>query len=107
MSTLIRKGIDKLSKKSFRDSESVIFVFYNLLKEYKWLYNDLPKYWHWVGSGFAAALTKKRSKFLREEQFSGPLSTRKETMNYLKAYFNRMKDKGIVESFKIEVSYKP
>ena len=98
-----QKKKSKTLKKNIKyNSESTLFVFYNLLKNEYWSYNKLPNTWWWVGSG----MTGKKD-YPREEQFNGNKKNQRKLKEYLTNFFKKLKEKKIVGKFKIRNSYLP
>ena len=88
------------------DNKAVIFVFYAMEKSSSWNYR-LSKGWWWVGSGTSQPVGHQPTKYPREEQFDGPMASRRATRDYLQAKFEKLKSKGIIQRFKIRYSFKP
>jgi hypothetical protein len=90
-------------------SEKVIFVFYTFEDKSKggsWSY-VLPKNWWFVGSGSTSSVSGKKLKYENEEQFQGPKTTQKNTIQYLDKFFKKLKSKGVITIYKIRQSYLP
>jgi hypothetical protein len=89
-------------------SEAVLFVFYTLLKSSSWTYGTFPKGWSWTGSGSTSSIKNtSKLKYEREEQFNGTKHNQDKMQVYLKKYFDKLKQNGIVKFYKIRKSYKP
>jgi hypothetical protein len=88
-------------------SSQTLFVFYTLLKPVSWTYGKFPQGWVWTGSGFTNPLNGKKLKYEREEQFNGTQKNQDKMKDYLDRYFKKLKEKGVVQFYKIRGSYKP
>ena len=92
---------------------NTIFVFYSFCifsEKINWTY-DLPEDWKWIGKGSTAPLfdasssCKRIVAYTHEEQFLG---TDKEVIvDYLKRYFDKLKDDEVLSKYSIISDYDP
>jgi hypothetical protein len=89
----------------------VVFVFYTIhpqAPKKTWTYTRrFPAGWDWTGAGSTAAVGDPPKAYQREEQFNGPRERRQAMKEYLKEFFQGLKDKGVVTKFKIRYKYDP
>lgn len=90
----------------------MIFVFYTIRGYAKWCYiKNFPKTWRWIGGGHTNPFTKdgmsQKYSYLNEEQFMGSFDNRDKMVEYLKNFFDKLKNDGKIKKYKIRYSYKP
>ena len=62
----------------------------------EWTYPHLPKGWWWVGAGQTGL-----ARLPREEQFTGPKEGRKDAKEKVGSVFRSLKQKGVVQNYKL------
>ena len=99
--------------------DTTMYVFYKLTPVYRdvdivtWSY-DFPssgshptKRWTWVDSGRIPKTARRKSVYEYEEMFVGNMDTRTITKKYLETVFKELKACGVVDKYKIRMSYAP
>lgn len=87
------------------NSLQTLFVFYTSPKKY-WKYDKFPYGWVWIGSGGTSPVGRKQIHFYtHEEQFEGPVKSKKEMITILKQTFEDLNKQNIIESYKITETY--
>ena len=87
-------------------TDTTLFVFYKLISNCYWSYNNFPNRWKWIGSGRTTPIgSKMKKKYTHEEQFSGPVENNDEMILFLEKTFNQLKQENVVECFKIKETY--
>jgi len=81
---------------------ATVFVFYDIAESGSWKYptSMFPARWGWTGAGGTGS-----SKYPREEQFNGPLSSRAAMRRRLDAKFKSLRNKGVVRRYAIRSRY--
>lgn len=91
--------------------EKTLYVFYtvneNTDKKKYWMYGKFPKGWWWVGGGSTSMIGAPKLEYKREDQFSGPKESLSKMVDYLDAYFKKLKNDNIITKYKIRRSYLP
>ena len=86
-------------------SSQTLFVFYTSPKKY-WKYDKFPDDWVWIGSGSTSPIGRKQIHFYtHEEQFEGPVKSKKEMITILKKKFEDLNNQNVIESYKITETY--
>ena len=99
--------LDKYLPFDQEDSKQTLFVFYTTPKKY-WKYDKFPDGWEWIGSGRTYPIGSKEIQiYTREEQFDGPVKSKKEMNTFLKQTFENLKEQNVIESYKIRETYVP
>ena len=84
-------------------NESVIFVFYDLLKDdATWNFGRLPGSWWWVGHGGTS-----NPLYPHEDQFQGDVKDIVKIKEIIKKKMDKLVAQGVVKRYKIRRSYKP
>ena len=71
----------------------------NLTYDPEWDYEDKPKSWKWVGQG--TEITNDETLPESDVQFSGPIGTEHEMINYLNKLFTTLQNYDMFHSYRI------
>lgn len=87
------------------DFKQTLFVFYTTPTKY-WKYDTFPDGWVWIGSGRTCPVNSKKIHLhSHEEQFEGPVKSKKEMITILEKKFEELKNHNVIKSYKIRETY--